>query len=365
MKTKMSKNALESALSRCYDACERKALESIVQFSFQKDKLTLTSKGSFTYYEEVIEPVDSDEDCVFCLRTSTVLDFVKYASTDVLFVVYDPEKKSVLISSSNKKTKIALQCVETLVEQINALNYDMVVDIENSQEFLHKLMFASKFCSLNFQDHPLTAIHCKVDLEGFNIKSTNGPMFYSTKVKANAHQVAEIYIPKKSPQIFKNIFAEFSIKKIHISNRSIMLDSGYYTLTVFVEKSEKDSFPEHIIEFLTKSSEASLKVSSNDLMKSLKFFYGTFPEGVVKMTSKDGELFIESKENNIAARESITVEESNGAASGTYSSKLFVDCLDSMQTPWVNIDFVTLKEGYYLAWMIQGETLILLCPTTS
>ena len=72
MKAILSTDLLRVALSRCFDACEKKTSESVVSLSFSDSNLTLSAKGSFTFYEEIISVISADEDCDFCITTFSV-----------------------------------------------------------------------------------------------------------------------------------------------------------------------------------------------------------------------------------------------------------------------------------------------------
>ncbi len=363
MKANLSTNLLACALSRCFDACEKKTSESIVSLSFKDSNLYLSAKGAFTLYEETISTISVDDEQTFCIKTSVLLEFVKYISADSLLLVYDDEKKSCLVSSSDKKSKIALQVLDSSVDMGQSNEYNVTFNVSNAQELVSKLSFASKFCSNNFQDHPLTAIHCEVDVDKFKIKSTNGPSFYSSSLTINTNDNIQIFLPKKSPSILKNVFHEVAFDKCSINSRTMLFESGNCKLTFFIEKSG-NSFPDQVMDWLEKKSSSSIKVSVYELSKTLKFFNGVFSEASVNFNIKDGKLNLESKENNMAAKESVVTEECTGEANSAYNSKYFLDCLDSLQSSWVNLDFIEMKSDFYLCRLTQANTLILLCPTT-
>ena len=112
MKSKLNKNFLESAISRCYDSCEKKSSESVVQFDFKNTELFLSAKGAFSFYEENIPISELDCDACFTLKTSNVLEFLKYISSDTIVFVYDDAKQSVLIATPDRKSKLALQTLD-------------------------------------------------------------------------------------------------------------------------------------------------------------------------------------------------------------------------------------------------------------
>ncbi len=363
MKAILSTDLLRVALSRCFDACEKKTSESVVSLSFSNSNLTLSAKGSFTFYEEIISVISADEDCDFCIKTSTLLEFVKYVSADSIILVYDKDKKSCLVSTSDKKSKMALQVVEAEVDLGQIGEYVVSFDVENSHEIISKLNFASKFCSNNFQDHPLTAIHCEIDINAFNIQSTNGPSFYSSSLPITSSSAMEIFLPKKAPAILKNVFHEQLFNKCSFNKRSVLFESDKCKLTFFVEQSNS-TFPDQVRDWIKKDSNAKIKASVYELSKTLKFFNGVFNESSVNFNIKDGKLNLESKENNLAAKENVVTEECTGDATSAYNSKYFLDCLESLQSSWVNLDFIEMSESFYICKLTHGSTLILLCPTT-
>jgi len=364
MKAILSTDLLGSALSRCYDACEKKALESIVKLSFKDSKLLLSAKGAFSYYEEEMSTISVDNDSEFCIKTVTLLEFVKYISSESLIMVYDEEKKSCLVSSSDKKSKLALQIAEVTVELGQMPNYQVEFDVDNAHEFIAKLNYASKFCSNNFQDYPLTAICCEADIDNFTIQSTNGPYYYSSEIKINNQQNAmQIFLPKKSASILKNVFHEQLFDKCSISHRAVLFESNNCKLIFFVLESN-NTFPDQVSDWIKKDSQASIKVSVYELSKTLKFFNGVFQDASVNFNIKDNKLTLESKQNNVASKESVVVEECTGDAKSAYNAKYFLDCLESLQSSWVNLDFIEMSTDFYLCKLTHGETLILLCPTT-
>lgn len=363
MKSKISRDLLEDALSRCYDACEKKAGESMIKLSFGSGFLSLSTKGAFTFFEEKIPTISCDQDTDFCLRTFTLLEFVKHIDSDDLMLNYDAEKNTCMLASGDKKSKIALQPVDVEINIGQIDKYDISFDIENHFDLVSKLNFATKFCSLNFQDHPLTAIHCHCNYDSFDIKSTNGPMFFSTSMDIKSTGLSEFYLPKKAPSIVKNIFDKILVKKCSINNRTVLLESDDCRLTIFIENDSSKSFPDQILEWTKKDSIASLKVSAFELGKTLKYFSGIFSEASVNFSIAES-LTLEAKENSLAAKESVVTEEISGAASSAYNSKFFLDCLDSVQSNWINLDFIQMKDSFCLCKMTGQKTLILLCPTT-
>lgn len=362
MKTRISTNVLESALSRCFDASERKSAESIAQFDFNNGSLTIKYKGAFTFYEETIKTIVLDEEAVFMLKTSTLLEFVKHTSSEELLMAYDDKKKTCIISSGDKKSKLALQAIDGQVDPGLEIEYPIDFAVSIPDEFITKLNFASKFCSSNFQDHPLTGIHCSIDETDFTIKSTNGSSFYKTSMIKDKTESIEFYLPKKAPSIIKNIFGDLALERCLASDKGVLFVSGAIKLKIFLERCEKDSFPNQISEWTNKPSCAELRVSVHQLTKALKFFNGVFQDNCVNFIVKDGSLLLESNENNMAAKESVIIEEGSGNAHSNYSSKLFLDCLDSLQTQWVNIEFINMKEDFALCKLTSNQTVALLCP---
>jgi hypothetical protein len=150
MKAILSRNLLELALSHAFDATEKKSAESFCQFNFSNNALKINTKGAFTAYEESMPVIKCDEDVIFSIKTSTLLEFVKHISTDELIMSYDQNKNNFLISSGDKKSKLAVQTVTINFDDISDDN-DNIFEILQSTELISKLNFAAKFCSNNFQ----------------------------------------------------------------------------------------------------------------------------------------------------------------------------------------------------------------------
>lgn len=365
MKSKISRNILDSALAHCYDACEKKSLESIVKFVFSNNKAILSCKGSFTYYEQEIPLISCDSDCTFFIKTNTILEFVKHVSTEELILGYEESKNSCIVSSSDKKSKIMFPCIASEVEIGQNNTYTVNFTIQNPNDFINKFMNSSKFCSYNTQDHPLTGIHLKINENKMEIKATNGISFYESFVDKESTGECEVYLPKKSPQIVKNIFTDNALKKCSINNISVLFESDNCKLKIYLEKCEKDSFPTQIVEWSKKTSNIKIKVSSGTLLNTLKFFNGVFNDSRIRMVIKDGTLSIESAEDNVAAKETVTTEICQGEATSSYTTKSFIDCMESLQASWVNLEFINMKEDFYICKFTNDSTLTLLCPTIS
>jgi DNA polymerase III sliding clamp (beta) subunit (PCNA family) len=363
MKCKILRSVLETGLSNCYDASERKTSESITKFNFNDNKLNISCKGFFTFYEQDINLLSSDADCFFFLKTNTIYEFVKHISCEELIIAYDENKKACVIASLDKKSKIAIQTVEieSIFEESN--DYDIKFNIDNPNDFISKLNYASKFCSSNFQDYPLTGIHCEVNGENFEIKATNGPAFYGTSFEKSQTENIEFYMPKKSPVILKNIFSGQVLKSLSLNNKNALFESETSKLVIYLEKSDKNSFPNQIIEWSKKDSDANIKVSNFELTKTLKFFNGIFSDDRTKFTI-DNTLILESNSqgNDLAAKENILIEHCEGQAQSTYSTRFLLDSLESLQSSWLNLFFIKKEEGYYICKITNNETLVLLCP---
>ena len=369
MKVLLSRNLFELALSHCFDATERKAADSFCQMSFANGELKLTTKGSFTIYEESIKTIKCDADCDVTIKTATILEFVKYINSDDIILVYDNIKHTCLVSSGDKKSKLAVPQVDLKFEEIKQeMNDCDIFQITNSVELVTKLNFASKFCSNNFQDHPLTNIHCEVKPDEIELKSANGPGFYNSTIKVTGSNTSEFYLPRKTPSILKNIFDSEALEQISIDKNSIVFSSINNRLQVFIERT-KDSFPDQILEWLKddKTEEAKAKVSIYELSKALKFFNGIFSQSSIqcKIDNGDIELSCADDENKIAAKETVPTESSSGQTKSSYTSKLFLDCLESLQSAWVELSFITMQPDFALCKMSSNDTLVLLCPAIS
>jgi len=368
MKATLSRNLLELALSHAYDATEKKASESFCQLDFSSNNLKITTKGAFTAYEESLAVIKCDEAVKFSVKTSTLLEFVRHINADDLIMSYDSNKNNFLISSGDKKSKLAIQSVNITFDPIVDAE-ENIYEIPNSNELISKLSFASRFCSNNFQDHPLTGIHCSFEKTKLILKSTNGATFYSSEVQVEGKEVSELYLHKKTFSILKNIFDSESLQKISINKNSIVLKSLNNCLQIFIEKAV-DNFPNQINDWLDKESSAEIKVSTFELIKSLKFFNGIFGDASVQINAENNILELsckektseDKKESNIAAKESVVVEHLSGTTKSAYNSKYFLDCLDSLQSTWVELKFINMHDSFDLCKMTANNTLILLCP---
>jgi hypothetical protein len=367
MKSKILRNDLEMCISNCYDACERKASESITKLKFNSNKLIVSCKGAFTFYQQEMVPTSVDSDCEFYLKTSTILEFVKHVGCEELILAYDENKKVCMVSTVDKKSKIAFQTLNLEMLEETENSFEVSFEIQNPHEFVHKLINASKFCSL--YDYPLTGIHCKVNESTFEIKATNGPAFYGTSIKKAETAEEEFYLPKKAPSILKNIFSGSTLKTLSINSKCALFESNNCKLKIYLEKSEKNSFPNQIIEWANKSPEAKVKVSNFELSKTLKFFNGIFSDDRAKFNINDS-LVLESStnksntdvKNEIAAKETIAVEHCSGVAQSMYSIKFFLESLEALQSAWIELDFINMKEDYFICKITNDETLVLLCP---
>lgn len=359
---------LESALSRAYDACEKKADEAITELSFKGNVCEVCAKGAFTYYEESFNMDNNvDEECAFCLKLSSLLEFVKYSSTEELLMVYDSDKKTCIISSTNKKSKIAFSTVDASVRDPDMNPGDVSFVTPNMGELLHRLNIATKFCYLTTLDYPLTAIHCLVSGNKFEIKSTNGAAFYKYVMDKAPTEQAEIYIPRKAPPIIRNVFKTASLKKMSIGPNSVLFESDTAKLKVFLEKSEYNSFPTQILQWAEKTSDIKVKVSLFELQKTLKLFSGIYTDPIIKVKVDDGKFELECKENSVASKEVVVVEESSGTAESNYDAEFFLNCIESIESPWVELEFIPMQESYYLckfshSMQHEGATLSLLAP---
>jgi DNA polymerase III sliding clamp (beta) subunit (PCNA family) len=359
MKTQLSRNLLESALNRCFEACERKVSESEVNLEFCENKLKLTTKGPVTYYEETIPTISCDDDNAFSLKTSMLLEFVKHVGSEVIILSFSPEKKSCMVSTDTKKSKIAIPTLTSEFHLGQVGSFDVQFEIENSHEFLSKMMHSMKFCSND--SHPFDSIHCKITKDTLEVKATNGPSFYSSKLDIISTGDLEVLLPKKSPVILKNIFLEH-FKKCSVNSRAMQFESESCKLTIFIAKAEDDSISEKILELTTQTADAKIKVSVHEISKTLKFFCGIFDKNNVDLKIEDGILSIRYTEGQTGAIETVTCEECSGSTETQYNPKSLLDCLDSIQSSWVNMDFIKILDGFFLCKLTNTNTIILLCP---
>jgi DNA polymerase III sliding clamp (beta) subunit (PCNA family) len=363
MKAEILRNLLDLALNRCFEAGERKSSECITKLEFKNDVLNLSTKGSFTYYEEKVPILACDESFSICLKTAHILDFVKYVSSDKVIVAFSKDKNSCVLSADNK-TKLALQTVDQAIEDLVSPSYDCEFTFEDSNEFSNKLKCASKFCSANFQDHPLTAIHCSLENDSLCIKATSGPSFYQSSLLCRCTQSFDFYIHQKSHSIIKNIFNNFDFTQCYVNKNHLLLKNDFSSLKIFLE-SANSSFPTQVTDWLDKQADCTVKVSTYELSKSLKFLNDIFNNPAVSVKCLNNKLSLECLESNSASKDFINIEESNGQAESKYSVKLFADCLDALNSPWVNLNFIKMSYDFYLCKITSEKTITLICPISS
>jgi len=363
VKAELSRNLLDLALNRCFEAGEKKTSESVTKFNFVNDVLNLSTKGAYTYFEEKVAVIKCDQNFSICLKTAQVLDFVKYVSCEKVTLVFSQEKNSCILSAENK-TKLVLQTVEQDIDDFNHSAYDCTFNFKDSNEFANKLKFASKFCSTNFQDHPLTAVHCSLDNNCMILKSTSGPSFYQSSLECELSSPFDFYIHQKSHTIIKNIFAIFEFNKCSVNKNHLVLENDFAKLKIFLESSNS-TFPEQVTDWLSKTPDCVVKVSSHELLKSLKFLNDVFSNPNVVIKCEKGKLSLECLESNSASKDYIDIEELQGEAESKYSVKLFVDCLESLQSPWVSLNFIEMNDKFFLCKIIADKTTTLICPISS
>lgn len=376
MKLKVLRNVLESALSRCYYASEKRSSDSIVKFSFDNNTLNLHSRGALVSYCESCPILEIDEECDhFYLYTSTVLEFIKHASTDEI-IIAKKDDKTCIFSTTDKKQKIALQTVETTDSPENETKYISSLS-GDFLDIINRMHNASKFCSQDFQQHPLNAIHINFESDKLTIQSANGPMFYkhecNIELKTFNMPSYEMYIPRKTPSIIRNIFSDLTINSIKFSDKTIFFEAENASLILYIESNEQNIFPNKVLAWLTKEKTARIKISHFEIAKTVRFFNGIFDNPVISFNIANDELAIEStqdkessaKDTGIAAKEYVAVEECEGTAKSSYNSRYILDCLEAISAPWLNIDFIVMQNSYCIARITHGGTLILLCPTTS
>ena len=363
MKARLSRQSLEMALAKCYDVCEKKSSDSLVQFVFEENKLSLYSKGSFAYIQVHVD-VTSDVVCDFTLKTAPILDFVKYIDAEELLLMFDTEKKSCMISSADKKSKIAFQSSSESMKDTADSTYEANFSLDDSFDFVNKLSSAAKFCSNNVQEHPLTAIHCEVKKSVFKIKSANGPVFFETSSAIKSEDSFEFYLHKKSSNILRSIFTEPSIK-CSVNKNHFLVETNKCKLKIFIENSDKNSFPSQVTSWLDKKEDCSVKVSAHDLTKTLKYLGGLIDGAPIKITCKDNKLSLESNQANMAVKEIIATEEQNGEATSDFNIKSFLDCVESFQSSWIKLHFIEMQSDFYLCKLTGTNTVSLLCPVVS
>ena len=380
MKLKILRSILESALSRCYHASEKRASDSIVKFSVQEKTIQVSSRGGLAFYVETCDINEIDQVCEpFYVYTSTILEFIKHASTDEV-IVARVDETTCIVSTTDKKQKIALQIIDTSEAPENPQSYLAEVNSQDFVDIVNKINSASKFCSADFQQHPLNAIHLHFEQTKLTIQSANGPMFYRHEcpvsiktLNASGFAGFEMYIPKKAPVIIKNVFADIIINSMKFSEKLILLESEKSSLILYIESNEQNIFPNKVLSWLTKERKSYIKLSHFEISKTVKFFNGIFDDPVISLELKNEELYVESiknseasaKDTGIAAKEVVSLEESEGSSKSSYNSRYILDCLEAIAAPWINIDFVEMQGSFCIARITHGGTLILLCPTTS
>jgi DNA polymerase III sliding clamp (beta) subunit (PCNA family) len=364
MKSKISRILLEIALSKCFEAGEKKTSESLTFFQFENNILKLTTKGAFTFYETSIEGIDCEK-MSFTLKTSAILEFVKYISSDEIIIVFDETKNSCLVSSADKKSKIAFQVTDEKFEDRQSADLSCKFTIANLEEFILKLNFSSKFCSNNIDDYPLTGIHCNIKQNNFELKSTNGPSFYQTNLEIDSKDNFEFYLHKKSPNIIKNVLTNESVKTFGVNNKYFYIETEKSKLKIFIEKCEQNSFPSQITDLLDKEKICSMKISAFEFSKTLKYLNGIIPNATSKIVCQNNVVTLEASQLNFAAKETLAVETLSGEVGAAYNTKYLIDCLDALPFSWVNIDFMLMQDSFFICKISHDSNIALLCPDLS
>jgi hypothetical protein len=364
MKAKLTRGLLEMFLNKCFEACEKKSSESVTLFKFKDKNLTLTTKGSFTYLEAEIKNIDCD-DMEFTIKTAAILEFVKYISAEEIVIVYDNEKKSCLVSSADKKSKIAFQIIDETFEDNFSSDLISKFSISSIEDFVSKLNYASKFCSNNLDDYPLTGIHCNLEKGNLTLKSTNGPSFYQTCVQVESDNEFEFYIHKKSPGILKNILSNENIVSIGVNNKYFFVETENIKLKMYIEKPDKNSFPSQVTEWLDKESVCQIKVSSFEFIKTLKYLNGVISNSIIKISTQNSSAILESSQSNFAAKEFLSTEQISGEISASYNTKYLIECLDALPFSWIYVDFIQMQDDFYICKISHDKNISLLCPDIS
>lgn len=362
MKVTLIRNLLESVLARCFEATEKRASDSTCQMAFSGNTLTICTRGSYTWFEEKMHGLNIDEDCVFSIKTSTMLEFVKHVNSEQLIISYDDNKKSCVVSSVDKKSRIAFQTIDLSIEQIDSKE-EYLVNVKNPSEFFAKLGYASRFCSSDYQHYPLTHIHCDFSEKGLQIQTTNGLIYYNSFIENPSEATFQFYLPRGIPQIAKNIFGEGKLKQISLSSKCIIFKSEELTLLVNIDTTEKE-FSQDIPLWITKPENASMKISVSELLHAMKLFNSVLSECPVQFSLSDTKVELVVKDTAFAAKESINPESLSGKANSTYNCKLFLSCLDVLTSSWVNMKFINLENSELSICVFDcPNTTVMLCPT--
>jgi hypothetical protein len=365
MEMKIPTTILEASVSRCYEACQKKSDLSVIKIECVDKKITVSSKGAFTYYEEKLPIPDVNvENFVIHLKTSTFLEFLKHISSSEIVMSIVLEKKSCLVASADKKSKMALQILEPSVEKGQIGEFTGSFSLSSWNEFINTLNHASKFSSDNINDHLLKWIHCEIvkPMEVFHIKSSNGSTFFSSEynIEIDTENSLEFYLHKKCPVILRDIFNNLTIEFCQFNSRVLMFSSGACELYVYIEKSDENSFPEQAVEIASRPSEAQIRVSAHELTKSLKFFNSVLQDATINFKVKDGKFLLVTQDANLAAKEDVITEICDGEATDTFHCKKFVDCLDALGSSWVELHFIKLVEDKFCCKMtnVKGTSIL-------
>ena len=274
------------------------------------------------------------------------------------------------------KSKMKLQVASVIIEKYQESESVTCFQVETASDLIAKLNFASKFCSIPEPGKNVSSIHCTITQDLLSIKATTGAILYDTSIDIKSENEAKIYIPKKAPAIIKNIYHDVVIEKCTIYNRSIQFESSYGKLTVYLEAFQDDDFPEQIMEWKKKPSDAKIKASIFEITKTLKFFNLMYTN--TRLSVDEGKLNLQAaqfetkdvkdsqdEKKGIASKEQILVEECTGKASSDYPVKSLIECLEALQAIWVNLEFINMGEDLFICKLTHGNTVILLCPLIS
>lgn len=357
----IAKHTLESELTSAYEI-SLKSNESYINLKASADAMIFSSTGAFASYSNKITL--QNKDTFTCkVKIKTLLDFVKNVSTPAIILTYNLEKNSLIVASSNKKSKMAIQCESSesqTNESLDTVNTTFSLNLDQYKLITNHLDLAASFCSLNSAEFPLTGVNVSCINKNLVFKSTNGILFFKSKMEMLNELNFNIFMHPKTGNVMK-VIKESSGITIDITSRNMIIKNNNMTLKIML-LSSNDKFPYHINDLSYKTTEVNFRPDIVDFKRGINML-SSISSGSILVELSD-RLYIATTDSSLAAKEEIELEHVSGSAKSNYDGKMVMDSLNCFKNNKIDFEFIEMNESVTLLKMFDTEKEVFICPST-
>lgn len=311
---------------------------------------------------------DEEAEAEFLVPAAAITEFFKQFDSEAVACELKETHNLLVVGSEDKASQFAFPTLSPenyAPMRGNIGPKSFVLDGPTLAKALSLTLVAA---STNIHDTPRCAVHIVLDGDTLLVEAQDGQRMarYET---ASTHSFAsrnEILIPRQVAEILAASLEKADEVTLGLGQAHVRVTWGENEMIASLEAPLGDPFPPDLVRFFREEPEATVVISRNDLLRKLKLA-GLIAKGTyILVTTTESGLTISANEmDKGASRDNVIAQTVVGESETTVGCMLLTKAVDSIESPWVEITFRKLPNGFTALVLKDGEYEHLVCPVTA